>query len=67
MDENGHHGQKWTHFLWTEWTLTAGDNFLRQSIRPSNGKSIASILSMMSILVPVHIKTLIFPFDLNGL
>ena len=35
--------------LWTEWTFT-GDIFA-PVIRPSNGKSIASILPMMSIRV----------------
>ena len=57
-DKNGHdgrNGQEWTA-EWTmddgqEWTRTAGDIFLRLSIRPSNVKSIAS---MMSIRVPVH-------------
>jgi hypothetical protein len=59
---DGHDGQEWT----AEWTIDNGrwtmDNghvqqmtfFLRLSIRPSNGNSIESIPSMMSIRVPVH-------------
>jgi hypothetical protein len=39
-----------------EWTRTAGDIFLCLSIRPLNVKSIASMMSMMSIRVPVHLK-----------
>jgi hypothetical protein len=57
-------GQEWTQ--WTSWTqmdaffmdinghVQQVMFFLSLSIRPSNGKSIASIPSMMSIRVPVH-------------
>jgi hypothetical protein len=41
-------------FLWTEWTHVQQVTSLNLSIRPSNGKSIVSIPSMMSILVHVH-------------
>jgi hypothetical protein len=48
MDTNGH------IFYGRNGHLQQVTFFLRLSIRPSNGKSIASILSMMSIRVPVH-------------
>jgi len=51
MDENGLLNGQWTMDNGQEWTRTASDIFLCLSIRPSNVKSIAS---MMSIRVPVH-------------
>jgi hypothetical protein len=50
---NGRHGHKWTRFYGQNGHIQQV-TFLDLSIRPSNGKSIASIPSMMSILVHVH-------------
>jgi len=66
-DRNGHdgpNGQEWTA-KWTmdngQWTMDrdgmdtySRGHFLCLSIRPSNVKSIASMMSIMSIRVPVH-------------
>jgi len=58
MDKNGLLNGQWTmdngQGQGQEWTRTAGDIFLCLSIRPLNVKSIASVLSMMSIRVPIH-------------
>jgi len=50
---NGHHGQKWTR-LYGQNGHVQQVTSLNLSIRPSIGKSIVSIPSMMSILVHVH-------------
>ena len=50
---NGRHGHKWTHFHGQNGHVQQVTS-LNPSIRPSNGKSIVSIPSMISILVHVH-------------
>jgi hypothetical protein len=52
---NGHHGHKWIR-LYGQNGHVQQVTSLNLSIRPSNGKSIVSIPSMMSILVRVHEK-----------
>jgi len=50
---NGRHGHKWTRFYGQNGHVQQVTS-LNLFIRPSNGKSIVSIPSMMSILVHVH-------------